>query len=1436
MDDFQGCSAAIHGVWPWRWDWEHNSCIRSVFVDLLAPTFIAFAVWRLTARPQRVKLSSLDLRGSDNRLWIGPLFLAVAVVQALVQGLVLHERAHEYSHTSAAVLTSAALVLEWLVAIAVVARQLLAYLSSERHRYYGLFCSTVLAFTIANLGASMAQAYFAFLVRSQWKSPMWGPGVPKKHVLVQAKLAIDVVATVLLFVVRRLPRPGSPIALPSSIEETEQLIGQTPVNLATSATKRQLSNTAVNMKPSPEVGASIFSNMLFNWTGEYIAYGDPERPQQPQIDDLLETPYKYTVSGSCAQFRQHASTESSLAWNLTKTFKGQFLMQLVLNPLMAVFDFTQPLLMQLFLRFIDDNSKDPSVGTRYGLFLAFAMLATNIVSQLIYQQQLWHARLLYMRIRNILITMLTQKTLRRRTGSANNSKANDPYGANDMSEGRAHNVLSADLKNISLLPATFFGVVKAPVRQAIGAWYMYKLLGISGILGTLLLVGVVAMTRKLVARAKRVEKLLGTSNDQRLASINEVVRGIAPIKMSGWAPQFIKNIEQRRTEQLALIWKKAKTWTFIDLITSGSVPLVMFFAFAAYNLQHSLDAETIFTAIAVFRIIHQAIEDLPNLASLAVTFYVAFRRIEAYLGQEEVQSLASRTGALDRCDDLGFDSATLSWAANDTADHGFTLDKLNVRFPAGKLTLVGGATGSGKTSLLSALIGDMTLLEGRMLVPTLETTSDELFSTASTAVLDNIAYVSQEPWLRNATIRENILFGEPFQQQRYESVLNMCALRPDIAILSAGDLTEIGERGITLSGGQRQRVALARALYSSRQILLIDDCLSAVDAHTGKHIVHNCFAQGVSEVMANRTCVLVTHHLALCLPHASFVVLMQNGQVAFQGTREEALSNPDSSLAGLFEMAEDDDSDGQDKPDVVQVCATSTPTAVTSDPARGKLVKDEVRARGSIKLSVYQMYLDACGGWRFAVMCAVCVVATQFFGTFKDYYLAGKLDGSGNASAPGAHSMPGDEMQWLVVYLGFGLLYAVLSSFAILLSYAGSLKASSLMHHRLLQAIIYATPRFFDTTPIGRISAVFSRDTNVMDGDVMEIMFRSMQSVVVLLVTLAAISFNTTVLFTVIGLAVFAIYIRITWIYTQAQRECKRLESVTYAPIISLISEMIPGSSLLRAFDFERMYTHEMRHRFTIFLGADFALRATQHWLGVRMSLASALVTFSATIFVLNSISTISSGLAGFILLYSVSFTKVSTLLARRYNNLELSLACVERIHQYIQVEQEAPAQCAADGELPADWPSSGELKVDGLVAGYTADAPVLRGLTFSVKHGEKIGVVGRTGAGKSTLSLALLRLIEATSGQVVLDGVDIAQIGLNRLRQSIATIAQDPVLFNGTVRFNLDPFNDYPDELLTDALRRTMLLKTAESDTNSAAAFSSLDDAIMSNGQNLSL
>ncbi|KAJ1746171.1 hypothetical protein LPJ69_006571, partial [Coemansia sp. RSA 1752] len=285
---------------------------------------------------------------------------------------------------------------------------------------------------------------------------------------------------------------------------------------------------------------------------------------------------------------------------------------------------------------------------------------------------------------------------------------------------------------------------------------------------------------------------------------------------------------------------------------------------------------------------------LPSLVSYSTTFYVSFRRIESYLGQDEVQPLEDRVDANNDTGALGFNNAMFLW----NVDSQFRLGNLDVRFPSGKLSLIGGPTGSGKSSLLSALIGNMELIQGKVLVPTHLETDDMLNINNDCAVLSDIAFVSQEPWLRNATIRENILFGEPFEKQRYERVLRMCALGPDLALLSARDLSEIGERGITLSGGQRQRVALARAIYSSRKILLIDDCLSAVDAHTGRHILHKCLLNN-NALMSGRTCVLVTHHMALCLPHADYVVTMQNGQIDFQGTPEEALTNPNSQVYGL---------------------------------------------------------------------------------------------------------------------------------------------------------------------------------------------------------------------------------------------------------------------------------------------------------------------------------------------------------------------------------------------------------------------------------------------------------------------------------------------------------------------------------------------------------
>ncbi|KAJ2652715.1 hypothetical protein IWW40_000826 [Coemansia sp. RSA 1250] len=1229
---------------------------------------VTLTVWKLST--SKVKFDGSAYTGKDNRVWVGPLFLLIVLLQVAVQGFSSSNAINRLPLKSPIVLASAVQLVEWIITAGVSASQLNAFVFSRRNRHYGLF----------------------------------------------------------------------------------------------------------TVQPSLELCSSMLSNLMFSWTNPFINFGSPVRTSPPQVTELAEPLYQHTMSASCQRFSEHFVPDRNLAWNLLATFKAQFAWQLALNYMAAILDFTDPFLMQLFLRFINNHADGSSAGMRYGIFLVFLRLVSTIAHQMAIQHQLWSARLLNINIRNIIVNMLTQKTLRRQATSTD-------------SEGKVHNILSSDFDGISKLPVVLLGVVKAPVRQILGAWYMYQLLGIPGLMGTLLLAIMMVLTNRLIVRAKNIEKSVKKSNDQRLSSVTDAIHGISMIKMSGWGSAFIQLIGKRRTKQLAKLWSKAKAWALINLVTTISTPLILFAMLIAYSLQHELKAEIIFTAIAVFKIVQHAINDLPGLLSMAISFYVSFKRIEAYLQGEEVQPLASRSA--DNTEEIGFANATLKWS---TTNDAFKLTNVNVLFPQNKLTVIGGPTGSGKSSMLAALVGEMFLQSGQVYIPTCQVNP-----TQGTTIAE-IAYISQEAWLRNATIKDNILFGEAFEQPRYNDVLEICALGPDIDLLPARDLTEIGELGVTLSGGQRQRVALARALYSHKRILLIDDCLSAVDAQTASHIVRCCFSHQKHPLMQNRTCILVTHHLSLCLPYADLVVMLDNGQVAAQGTPEQVghSYSPDSSPSN-----------------------STGSSAATNQKPNGQLVKDEVRKRGAINQSL--KYLDACGGWK---LLAALIIANQSLGLYKDYYLAGKLDGKTTALD--------DKQLWLVVYLLMALLAASFDIVGKLVSNIGSLQASEFFHQQLVTRLINATPRFFDTTPIGRITSVLSRDIGVIDKEVMETMFASFQSLVVLLITLAVISINTTVLFAAVGICVFFMYVWLTLQFTRAQRECKRLESVSYAPVMSLFSEIMSGTTLLRAYNMESVYMEEMQQRFSMYLCAEIAMRSPRQWLGIRMGLASSLVTFAAAIFILYQASVINSGLAGFIMLYSVSFTKVSALLARRYNDVELAMASVERVHQYIEIDQESPAICTMDSELPQNWPIHGTIDAVDVEAGYKLNGPVLHKLSFKIPHGARVGVVGRTGAGKSSLTMVLLRLIEASQGKVVLDGVDIALVGLETLRQGITTIAQNPTLFNGTVRFNLDPLNKYSDIQMIMALQATKLLKSPEN--SSTAVFNSLDDTITNNGQSLSL
>ncbi|KAJ2876876.1 hypothetical protein GGH93_000367 [Coemansia aciculifera] len=1044
--------------------------------------------------------------------------------------------------------------------------------------------------------------------------------------------------------------------------------------------------------------------------------------------------------------------------------------------------------------------------------------------------------------------------------------------------------------------------------------------------------------------------------------------------------------------------------------------LVVIFVVYIIGFGNKLTAEIAFTTISVFQLIRIVFEHLPGFLNWVIGGYVSLGRIDSYLAQPQVQDLEKRVAHTDSgSDELGFEAADLEWEspssnaksdgkgvvvgkdltgvetpdvtehtpllADSTAtatphtqialspanesyaslDHSdddddlvrFALKDIDVRFPHGVLSIVAGPTGSGKSSLLSALIGEMTLTRGRVLLPTvnsrLEANNDYKYrdiielSDEGLAIRD-IAYVAQEAWLRNATIRENILFGEHYDASRYEEVLRVCALKPDFRILSAGDQTEIGERGVTLSGGQKQRVALARAVYSSRRILLIDDCLSAVDAHTAKHILMECLLSK-TPLMLGRTRVLVTHHVSMCLPFAQYIVMLREGQVSLKGNPAElqnlgVFNKVLAELESSEDKKEADDAKGKDK-DAEQALLTADvldeedPFKSVNDTTsedeynlrrlkkiaeqrgldpdgdlsalQGTLVEDEERESGYVKYEVWLTYLNASGSKWFWIISFTLLTVCQLSLVMQDYWIRiwvastsndGALVGEHmsasssltsavmpgslwsalsapmaslrasmpiynlNSSSPGALSTTSSSEQqhhsavyWISIYVVIGVVSVIWRVIQMWFVYSGAIRAARSLHSRLVRRVVRATPRFFDSTPLGRIINRFSRDMYTVDESTMDtIVWWSCDILAVLSVLVIITAVSPTFIF--IAAVVSILYVGIAHYYLNTSRELKRLESTSMSPLLSLFGELILGVSTIRAFGAKHYYIKEALNRINAHNQPFYMVWATNRWLSMRIDFAGAIVSFACALFILTSLDWLDAGLAGFALSYALTFSERMLWVIRNYSTNELNMNAIERISQYLKIEQEAPLLATPENKPPSDWPKTGSVQIEDLVVEYVPGVPVLHGISLTVKHGEKIGVVGRTGAGKSTMSLAFLRFIEAAQGRILLDNVDIAKIGLEELRRNVTIIPQDPVLFNGTIRFNLDPFGEYPDELVWDALKRAHLVRERGSQTTSTATsvcdgddnaneigmermsgiFTGLDAEIKENGQNLSL
>ncbi|KAI8923601.1 ABC transporter type 1, transmembrane domain-containing protein, partial [Entophlyctis helioformis] len=835
----------------------------------------------------------------------------------------------------------------------------------------------------------------------------------------------------------------------------------------------------------------------------------------------------------------------------------------------------------------------------------------------------------------------------------------------------------------------------------------------------------------------------------------------------------------------------------------------------------------------------------------------------------------------DSADEAGSSSAD---AASGEVAPAFVLRDVDIEFPVGGLSVICGSTGSGKSSLILALLGEMRRLQGRAYIPD----SRQAVVDPVSGLANSVAYAAQSAWLLNATIRENILFGQPYDEQRYREVVHACALAKDFETLDGGDLTEIGEKGINVSGGQKQRIALARAAYSPASFVLLDDPLSAVDAPTARHLLKQC----ILGAMRGRTVVLVSHAVSLVLPYADYACILKNGEVLCQGTPLEMTQNIDAEgIFGLdLTIVEEDEEEAEAS---AAAAAIATGTAVANAEGTGRrLVEDEEKATGSVRFAVYKSYFFAAGGFLYSPFFLLTFFLVSGANLANDWWLKSWTDhntlvagnvssvnaslissspssvasgsettftevsngpdsiaSAANPASTGSFGILGgatvspaaaapntsESMFYVGIYAIFGLTVILANNIQLITVLYGSFTASRRVHDNLLEKILHAPLRFFEITPVGRILNRFSKDIENLDNTVIE-SIENFVARIIQGVTIISIIGSITPPFLVIAIPIMGVYMMVSRMYLNTSRELKRLESVSRSPIYAQFSETLAGVATIRAYGSEDRFIQMNNDKVDLNHRSFFYIWAANRWLCLRTDMLSAVVVLCAGLAVISG--GVSAGWAALTITYSLDFTNALLWTVRMHAEMEMNMNSVERVQEYMQIEQE-PASIVPDNRPAPEWPSQGRISVKDVKIRYAPDLPdVLKGISFEVKTAEKVAVVGRTGAGKSTLSLAFFRIVPLAGGSIEIDDMDISEMGLYDLRSRLTIIPQDPVLFAGTLRSNLDPLGEHDDAALWTALRRDAISSTAKSSSSLVASNPSsitLDFPVSENGANFS-
>ena len=1013
--------------------------------------------------------------------------------------------------------------------------------------------------------------------------------------------------------------------------------------------------------------------------------------------------------------------------------------------------------------------------------------------------------------------------------------------------GRVMNLMSVDTYRVDQASGMFHIIWTSPVAILITLVVLLVNLSYSALAGfALLVIGIPALTKAiktLFVRRRAINKI----TDQRVSLTQEILQAVRFVKYFGWESSFLERIGDIRKREIRSIQILLSIRNGINAVSMSLPIFASMLSFITYSLsQHALNPAPIFSSLALFNSLRMPLNLLPQVIGQVIDAWSSLGRIQDFLLAEEQED--DFIWDLEGKNAVAIEDADFTWERTVTQDsekddppskkqikeakrsskalkasvdpeksndsgegtdsastvtqtEPFKLHDINFSVGRNELIAIIGGVGSGKSSLLAALAGDMRRTKGDVIMGA------------------SRAFCPQYAWIQNATVRENILFGKEYDRQWYDMVIDACALRPDLEMLPNGDQTEIGERGITVSGGQKQRLNIARAIYFNSDIVLMDDPLSAVDAHVGRHIFDNA----ICGLLKDKCRILATHQLHV-LNRCDRIIWLQEGRIETIDTFDNLMANNEGFQKMMATTAQEEKTE-KEEIDGDEIEEEKKDAKKRKNNKRGMaLMQQEERAVKSVSWGVYAAYVRASGTIFNGPLVISLLIASQGANIATSLWLSFWTSNKFGYSTG----------QYIGAYAALGVMQALLMfSFSVSLSILGT-RSSKVMLQRAMTRVLRAPMSFFDTTPLGRITNRFSKDVDIMDNnltDAMRMYFFTL-AMIVSVFTLIIVYFHY---FAIALGPLFLMFLFSASYYRASAREMKRHEAVLRSDVFARFSEAVSGTSSIRAYGLQNHFVKGLRASVDQMNSAYYLTFSNQRWLSVRLDTIGNLLVFTTGILVVTSRFNVSPSISGLVLSYILSIVQMIQFTVRQLAEVENAMNATERIHYYgTELDEEPPLILA---KVDPAWPQSGQITFDDVEMRYRAGLPlVLRGLTMTIQGGERIGIVGRTGAGKSSIMSTLFRLVELSGGTISIDGVNIATVGLKDLRTRLAIIPQDPTLFRGTIRSNLDPFNEHTDLELWSALRQSDLVDASASLDEKTHGRIHLDGVVEEEGLNFSL